>query len=258
MDLEYGFTLVGAENEEPLICPDERFPFQFEVIPSGVFFSVRNLSSEPAFIDWEHCFVVTPDGNTFNALNTDILDESDEVALRSVHRTQLPVNTTVSRFTTATVGITEETVLTIHEVSSMLSTTNVTWSPNYYWAWANTATARTSSDFSRTLTSTSADTWRARRYWPPRVEAPSGEEVEVLQGVSESIGAKPAFGLGIRIVQGEVVTDYRFDFKIDAIFAISEKRRAGLGSARKIVHELIYFAFRKDGWKWKEAKELGA
>ena len=90
MDLDYSFDAITPAGLEVTPEAQGSFEFVFEVVPTGVYFTVTNHSATPASIDWAHCFFIDPSGNTYNALNTDILDESNEVARKSVNRTQLP------------------------------------------------------------------------------------------------------------------------------------------------------------------------
>ena len=227
---------------------DEKFAFQFEVIPSGVYFEVSNESESAAYIDWGHCFFVVPDGNTFNALNTDILEESNEVSSRSVHRTQLPPACTVKRFTTATVGTTEQTKVSVREVGYQLSETRVTYAEDGDWAWSPTAISRTSLAYARGLTMSSRDSWGSKDYWPAECERVAFDNIGVLrEEITPLVETGTSFGLGVRIVQDGSPIDYRFDFDLDVVYVSTFRESRARRSPT-----LRYTAHRSDNWEWKE------
>ncbi len=257
LELDYAFRLKQKNTDEELVFADKDFKFTFQAIETGVYFQVDNLSDKPAYIDWDNCFFVEPSGNTYNALNTDILDEPGEVSSRtavtSAHRTQLPRNSTVKRFTTATVNANERNLVTVTEVGSMLSTTNFQWEQSA-WLWRWPAQSTMSASYARSLTVSLDESWSARRYWAATVEAIPRDDMEAnsLKAVSEALLAKPSMGFGLRILHGDEVRDFRFDFLVDAVFASRMVGRAGYSYKR----ELNYYAYAEDGWKWRAGETM--
>jgi hypothetical protein len=261
LDLDYAFRLDQQNTDEELVFVDKDFKFTFQAVESGVYFQVENLSEKLAYIDWDNCFFVEPDGNTYNALNTDILDESDEVASRtartSAHRTQVPINSTVKRFTTATVNMSEHDLVTVSEIGSMLSTTNFQWNQQSGWGWSANAQSTTSASYARSLTISSVEYWSARRYWLSDVEAKARDDMDgdSLRAVSEHLLENPSIGFGLRMLHGEEARDFRFDFVLDAVFASRLLKLDGVPAAEQ-PRELTYYAVPEDGWKWRAGGTL--
>jgi hypothetical protein len=270
IDLDYAFALEQSGSASDLTFEDERFAFAFEVVPSGVWFQVHNLTDAAAYIDWSNTFFVIPSGNVFNALNTDIINESNEVAARSLNRTQVPTGAVVSRFTTATVNAKESNLVLATEVGSMLSTTNVTWSTSTGYTWRPDESARSSASYARALVTSEVEYWSARQFWPGSLTVSPGRELEALQRLSQGIETERPIALGIRLAFGNDFRDYRFDFPIAAIFASqiksvpddsvpapapSKVSTAGEpGTARvktKSKRVLIYTLTPSAGWSWQ-------
>lgn len=265
LDLSYAYRLEQADRESPLSFHDENFAFTFTAIESGVHFKVENLSSTAAHIDWSNSYFSEPDGNTFNALNTDILNESDEVASRtaavSAHRTQLPAGATVLRFTTSTVNAEEDDLVTVKEIGAMLSTTNVLYKPSQGWGWSHVAQATTSRGFARSLSVSKSDSWFARRFWQSTVKVGSGMKTDSkeLLALSENYRRNPGYTLGLRIQLGDELRDYKFRFLIDSVFASRTERMEDFeepGPDGSYIKQALKLYARADGdWAWKHPED---
>lgn len=267
LDLNYAYRLEQASGESPLAFADDDFVFAFTAVETGVLFQVENQSDQAAYIDWNNCYFSEPDGNTFNALNTDILNESDEVASRTAsvaaHRTQLPAGATVKRFTTATVNAEEDNMVTLEEVGTMLSTTNVWYQPSQGWGWSHVGKATTGASFARSFTMTEIDHWYARRYWPSTLKMRSGMKADSkdLAGLAENIRLNPGYTLGLRVLVGEEQRDYKFSFVIDAVFAskevqLEEEFRSNEKNQPRTKRELKFYALNDEDWLWRDGQEL--
>lgn len=259
LELDHHFRLDGVNGDGALTFEDENFSFGFTPVPSGVFFVVKNQSTEAAYIEWQNCFFVEPGGNTFNALNTDILDESNEVAQRSAHRTQIPSRATVARFTTSTVNAKEGNLVTVSEVGTMLSQATLEQSPAHVGGTPDTATVRATASYAASLTATKVEFWNARRYWKSAVSGAMGGEKEALRNyANENLVGRDTMALGLRIAHNDVVHDYRFNFTIDAVFASSGVKSAtswdGHNSSER---KIRYFALRNEDWAWRPMAEFG-
>ena len=172
--------------------------------------------------------------------------------MRSAHKTQLPAASSVSRFTTATVNVGEINLIEVTEIGSQLSETHLDWSLDKGWSWNASVTELTSYSYAGTLRTTKRDLWKAREYWPGRVLARPREELATLSLISEALVKRPSMGLGLRIVHGEEVHDYRFDFAIRAAFAIEGGwSTPGPDGARNRIRELRYSATLEGGWLWE-------
>lgn len=286
IDLEYAFVLKQQNTSKHLGFEDAQFEFNFHALPSGVWFTVHNSSDQSATLDWDHCFFVMPNRNTFNALNTDILNESDKVSSRSAHRTQVPIATSVSRFTTATVATSEYKTVTYKEIQSMLSSTNIEWSGtgrstgessttssstgvdpartrstsdySQRSSWKAKAVERTSASFASTLTVDSIEGWQVRKFWPLQLTSAPGRELDALLPVTSLVSLGDTMTLGLRLVHGEDIRDYRFDFTIDAIYATALLRTRSPEGEPRIGRKLLFTAQHNGHWTWVPTEDASA
>ena len=71
-----------------------------------------------------------------------------------------------------------------------------------------------------------------------------------LKAISDFLLENPSMAFGLRMLHGDEVRDFRFDFFVDAVFASNLRT-----SSRPIVdgkrRQLHYYAYAEDGWKWK-------
>ncbi len=249
LEVDYRFGVVVPEGLAPSAEDDAAFDFDFVVVPTGIYFTVQNNSSAPATIDWQNCFFIDTSGNTYNALNTDILNETNEVAFKSANRTQLPAKGRVSRFTTATVNVQGKSVVTSVDVGVMLQETHIV---DTGIGWNSTPTSRTSATYARTLVSSRVDHWYARRFYEPEVVLRDKNDPGAFKQLVERISARSPMGVGIRVVTEEGPIDFRFDFPVTGVYASRREAQPlgpSLNERKVVVRQLYYYATDQSGWE---------
>lgn len=249
LEVDYRFDVVVPEDLAPSAEADAAFDFNFEVVPTGIYFTAQNNSSAPAIIDWQNCFFIDTSGNTYNALNTDILDETDEVAFKSANRTQLPAKGRVSRFTTATVNVQGNSVVTAVDVGTMLQDTYIV---DTGIGWNSTPTIRTSATYANTLVSSKVDHWYAKRFFEGTVVLRNKNDPGAFKRLVERTSSYSPMGVGIRVVTDEGPIDFRFDFPVTGVYASKlEAQPTGPSlNGRKVgVRQLYYYATDQSGWE---------
>lgn len=265
MDYAYSIKSNIEGSESPL--QDERFKFQFVALSSGVLFTIENLGDEPAYIVWDDCYFVEPSGNTFNALNTDLVEESDSTAvqaMKSNYKTQVPAGTSVTRFTTATTNTHTVTRIKAAQVSLDLTSTNYRYDGSG-WYWSDPQVSTTVRNYALGLQQSSAtNEWEASRYYPAsfKTSSSSGKDRRLtakLNALNAKVEQDQPMTLGLRVDCGEDTINYRFDFQVEVIFA--SRTVVKRGSNGKRYREFVEFGSsrRRDGWTWEfvDAPESG-
>jgi hypothetical protein len=227
---DYHTYLLESEPKS-LHFNDAVLAFEFQPVPNGIWFKIENQSETPGFLIWDRCYFIAPNGNSFKALNIDLLDENEETRAKATNESILPPKAIFSRFTTSILNLGE------------LSTLNITGISNYF---PGTGFHVSVSEMNRF--------YRIGRYWPDLydiywdslgvrdVKRPGSLLAdEVLAGIiSYAINNdKMALGMCIRI--GETLYDYRFDFRFDKIEVHQVKGKK---------EKLIAASSHSDSWKW--------
>lgn len=75
------------ENSEPkgLRFQDDSFIFNFIPVSNGIFFSINNLTDTTAFLIWDKSYFIEPDGNSYKAINLDLLKVEDEIVHKELN-----------------------------------------------------------------------------------------------------------------------------------------------------------------------------
>ena len=264
LKMDYAYSVESNIGDGGSRLQDERFKFTFSPLASGVLFTIENLGDEPAYIVWDDCYFVEPSGNTFNALNTDLVDESDSTtvqAMKSNYKTQVPAGTSVMRFTTATTNTSTITRVNAAEISLDLRSANYAYDESGYH-WSEPQVSSTVRNFALGLEQTATThQWRASRYYPASLKtgSTSGKDRRLIAKLDElktKVEQDQPMSLGIRVDCGGDAIDYRFDFQVEAIFA---SRSAPVGHApnNTRVYKQVEFGSsrRRDGWAWVFADE---
>lgn len=253
IELDYAYDVSSELKEAPDgSFTDGRFTFDFIAVPTGVLFSITNETEEPAYLRWDDCYFVEPNGNTFNALNTDLIKETDvnqTQAAKSQFLTQVPSNTTVTRFTTAITNAEADSIVTSVEVANILTTANYTWSGSE-WSWSVPSVSALVSSYAESFrTIRSEDYWYARKYYPTRMRGNHQQLVDDLASLTQRISRDRPMGLGLCIVTKNEPTNYRFDFTIDAVVATRTIRDTdGRGQESREIEYGI--SQQHDSWVW--------
>ncbi|MBW1613976.1 MAG: hypothetical protein JRJ57_08405 [Deltaproteobacteria bacterium] len=88
-----------SENKD-LKYNDSILSFQFWPQPNGIYFQVENLTANNIFLIWDKTYFIGPNGNSFKALNTDILETQDKLVDKENYESIIPSNSKFLRFTT--------------------------------------------------------------------------------------------------------------------------------------------------------------
>jgi hypothetical protein len=202
--LAYDTYLVNAKPEKSLHYFDDYLTFDFYPVHNGIYFKVKNLTQESAYIIWDKSYFIAPDGNSSKALNTDILDQDKAISNKEKYESIIPPNAYFSRFTTSALNISRYSF-------SDISTITGYFSNNKY----SSTTVIFNEGFSH------------ENYWPIRLlksEEVSNTEVNSrrlipgkLKKTSEYIKENNNLGVGFAIRIGDIVKEYKFDFKFSAV-----------------------------------------
>jgi hypothetical protein len=247
-EVEYGFTLEQAAPGDPLRYDDEEFEFVFQPTHDGLAFRIRNLTDENATLEWDKSFFVQPDGNTYRALNTDVLEEADSVALKSANSSIIPAGAGLKRFTTATTNAVQSWSVTVSGASTY--STHLRWHEGT-WNWYTEANDST---FTGVASLRSTKNWDAFiRYWPDQLSV-TGSTLPALQELADTIKSGPTMSLGLTIAKGTDERTYRFDFTIDSVFVFGMVTLLH-GERRPKVQKLHYVARADSRWEWFDARK---
>ena len=97
------YSLLYKTNVMPNFKADKTDPLTFSLDPrpNGIHFTVQNNSDQTAKIIWDKSYFIMPDGNSFKALNADLLGEGYTTVIKAQYVSTIPSKSTFSRFTTA-------------------------------------------------------------------------------------------------------------------------------------------------------------
>lgn len=256
VELDYAYDISSELREEPDgSFTDGRFTFDFIAIPTGVLFSITNKTGEPAYLRWDDCYFVEPNGNTYNALNTDLIKETDvnlTQAAKSQFLTQVPSKATVTRFTTATTNAEAGSVVTSVEVANMLTTANYTWSGSG-WSWSTPSASALVSSYADSFRMVKEeDYWYAKRYYPTKKRGSHQQLIDDLDSLTREISSDRPMGLGLCLVSEDEATNYRFDFTIDAVVATRTIKDSDVRGGKTKSQKVEYGISQKSNeWAWQ-------
>lgn len=215
----------------------EPLTFSLEPLYNGIFFSVHNNSDQTAKIIWDKSYFIMPNGNSYKALNIDILKEEKEIVDKAQYVSIIPSRSTFKRFTTASINASRD----VFEKTIM-----------FYSRWGNVG-----SGYIRHL---SEEFIRSNSYWDPSIEvlrATRGKEYDLnmitgLQPVNEFIAGSNNLGMGLVIEHVGVEKEYRFDIEIDKVSAIRSVVEKDLEGTIKSTTYVIDYALDVPSMTWKK------
>jgi hypothetical protein len=235
----YDTYLLNSDPPKTLHFSDDKFEFNFIPVPNGVYFKINNLNSKPAFLEWDRCYFIEPNGNSSKSLNTDLIEENTETMEKAKYESILPPQGSFSRFTTSAKNITVFKNVSI----------NVKEIDHYFFNFQLIVRLK---DISSIVSEKKF--FEIGRYWP-EYEGPGNKTMIYLQPpkdsnlikITEYIKYNDNMGLGLGIKLNDTILDYRFDFHINkvTIFKIIPMVD-GKDSA-----VIIKTASELDDWKWK-------
>lgn len=186
-----------SKHEQPPTKEDS-LTFEIRPVSKGIIFTIQNESQENAKIIWDKSYFITPDGNSYKALNTDLLDEDSKVAQKSSHESIIPSNASFTRFTTPTTRA--------HEIKY----TDVS---QFYSSWNNSIVGYSLITNEKVI--------RVSPYWQNSFVAKGKEDLKKqINDLYTHSKENNKLGLGLMVEHAGVEREYRFDIRIDEIHVI--------------------------------------
>jgi hypothetical protein len=231
----YETRLSKSEN---LSLTEDDFEFNFFPTYNGIVFEIKNNSDQTARLIWDKSYFIMPNGNSYKALNTDILKEDYEVVAKAEYVSTIPSNSKFKRFTTSSLNSAKMKYTTISEFNLRLNTSDISY------------TQIIKEEF---ILSNS--------YWTPTILIESAvtdtTASELLKPISDFINTNNNLGLGLMLEHNGIEKEYRFDFIITKAHFIRYKLNSSdeLGNTTdKYYLEYTFFVEEK---KWENVhKEL--
>lgn len=178
-------TYLKDSTIDSLHYNDSRFSFDFLPVANSIYFKITNLLDTTAFLIWDKSYFIEPDGNSYNALNTDLLQENETVANKEDNKSIIPQHGTLLRFTTSATNYKKFTAYTTQTVNNL-----------YY----NFSISNMSSNSFYTI----------GNYWPETIENLNSQPHDISNYVINNNN----LGLGLTIRVNDETCEYKFDFKI--------------------------------------------
>lgn len=98
--LVYNSYLKQSKNKT-LEYKDEYFNFTFKTLPNGIIFNITNKLDSIAYVVWEESYFITPNGNSYKALNSDLLNTNTVLNEKDNNISIIPPHSTFTRFTSS-------------------------------------------------------------------------------------------------------------------------------------------------------------
>jgi len=148
---------------------------------------------------------MTPDGNSYNALHTDLLETEKEILDKAKYQSIIPVHGYLSRFTAPVSSIKYYSYKSFYQYTTRLGNTTLTISDKTLYKY-----------------------YIAGNYYPVRDELWYGRKdrkylMSHLTKLSQYILNNRQSGIGFRILLDEVSYDYTFLFEVSSIIARNNK-----------------------------------
>jgi len=208
------------------------FEFIFFPTYNGIVFEIKNNSDQTARIIWDKSYFIMPDGNSFKALNTDILKEDYEVVAKAEYISTIPSNSKFKRFTTSALNSAKMKYTTISEFNSKFNANSFSYKQiikeefilfNHYWI----PTIMIES----TVTDTTAS--------------------ELLKPICDFINTHNKLGLGLVLEHNGSEKEYRFDFIITKAHFIEKKAITSDESGTTEGEYFLEYTFNVKEKKWE-------
>jgi hypothetical protein len=227
------------------VFEDSRFVFSFIPSYNGIFFSIKNKTDHAAYIIWDRTYFIQPNGNSYKAVNTDILITSRQIAEKEQYETVIPPRASVARFTTSTTNLGELTYEQAQMISNQLRT------------------AKTPDSMASIISSDSV-LFGAGQFWPSHWKVQNlGFTTEVLEEKGDQLLSylrdNDNLGVGFYIMHQDEPLEYRFDFRFAGVGVYGEEQiieSVEDSDAQKVTTQvhLLYMAFKENDWEWREIR----
>ena len=220
------YTYTANSESRSLSYEDSRFYFDFLPIPNGVYFKIKNLTNTPAILIWERSYFIKPDNSSSKLLNTDILQESEEIAKESKFESVIAPGVVFARFTTS--------VLNLEKLSSL----NTTQINNYF-----KNTLITSSIYKEFFT--------IGRYWPDLGSMKKSKFMIELERIKNYVINNNNLAIVFALKVKDEIIDYRFDFKFKKVevYRITSKHDEKYGEYKEEL-EIVSSMDETGEWQW--------
>lgn len=216
--VSYDTYLKDSPNKE-LKYSDDKFEFVFIPVANGIWFTIKNNSDRTAYLVWDKSYFIEPSGNTYKALDIDVINTINEVARKENNESPIPAKSSYSRFTTPNTNLQK-----FQEYNTVIVT-------NYFTNYTYSTTFK--SDF-----------FDAGAYWVTTLKKEDagsgvnyyGEGGKIEDGdtfldknciaIRNDIQQNNKLGLGFYIKRDDQEYEYRFDFKVKQvnIYEVSDNR----------------------------------
>jgi len=192
----YHTYLEQSENKD-LKYNDSILSFQFWPQPNGIYFQIDNLTDNNMFLIWDKTYFIGPNGNSFKALNTDILETQDKLVDKENYESIIPSKSRFLRFTTpnSNISIMENRYTTIL-YSEIFNSINIL--DSYHKFFQGKPYWMLTSEFKETMDMAEPDT-KARQ-----------KAIDFMRN-SDNLG----IGFTFRI--GDEYAEYHFNFKVSKV-----------------------------------------
>jgi len=213
---------------------DDKFAFNFIPVSNGIFFTIENLTDTTAFLIWDKSYFIEPDGNSYKAINLDLIKVEEEIARKEINESVLPKGTFFSRFTAPNVNVEVLKTYDITEINSYFRSnvsSEISVISNKFFDIGNYWTNTIRSPNRKTATGTSSLTEK--------------EMAAELDKIRNFILENDNLGLGLAIKLDEKIYDYQFNFKLKEakLYEVSGKNS-----------KLIKTAFKANNWVWTDVE----
>lgn len=202
-------TYLSKSPTKALSYSDEKFDFNFIPVSNGIWFTIKNNTEQTAYLIWDKSYFIDPSGNSYKALNYDVIAITDEVARRENNESPIPAKSTFSRFTTSNTNLQKFSEYNSKTVNNYFTNYSYTTSFNKdffnignYWI--------TKFDFNET----------SGYYYSSGDKTLEPEDIYLnkkCEDIKKFIKQNNNLGLGLFIKDSEKTYEYRFDFKIKEV-----------------------------------------
>ena len=201
----------APSKTDSLNFKDDNFDFSFKPHSYGIDFLIYNLTDKPAFMQWDRCYFIGPDGNSSKALNVDLLDQNKETSAKSTYESPIPQKGFIKSFTTSSKYDKQFTSIKVEQYCSTIFNAKVT----------NTSTINANSSITSTSTIVQKDFNERAEYWPEyeivKDTVPAIELKKSLNRIKDYIINDDNLGLGISIKLNDTILDYKFNFRFKSV-----------------------------------------
>ncbi|MCD4829665.1 MAG: hypothetical protein K8R90_09595 [Candidatus Cloacimonetes bacterium] len=233
----YDYSLVEPQRSG-LSYTDSLFIFSFTPTYNGILFKVHNRTEKPTILLWDYTYFITPDGNTYNALHTDLLEANLEAIVKAKYQSIIPPGGQIRRFTTPISNISCFSYDAYKEYTIALLNTSLTFADAISYEY-----------------------YLMGNYYPVTASFKKTEIEAKLNQVSIDFCNERQVGIGMRIAVDEKEYDYLFMFQVDTIHAhVTQTVSVTVDSSeppqRKTITQEYITGETLQNWYIKDGEEL--